>query len=47
MVFLFILIGYMVVIDFLIGIYLIWVVYVNIMNINSVFEEVMWVGKEL
>ena len=43
----FILIGHTAVIDFLIGIYSIWVAHVNITNINSVLEEVMWAGKEL
>lgn len=43
----FILIGHTAVIDFLIGIYAIWVAHVNISNIDSVLEEVMWAGKEL
>lgn len=43
----FILIGHTAVIDFLIGIYSIWVAHVNISNIESVLEEVMWAGKEL
>ena len=43
----FILIGHTGLIDLLIGIYSIWVAHVNISNIDSVLEEVMWAGKEL
>lgn len=43
----FILICHAGVIDLLIGIYAIWVAHVNISNIDSVLEEVMWAGKEL
>lgn len=43
----FILIGHTGLIDLLIGVYAIWVAHVNISNIDSVLEEVMWAGKEL
>lgn len=43
----FILIGHTGLTDLLTGIYAIWVAHVNISNIDSVLEEVMWAGKEL
>lgn len=43
----FILISHTGIIDLLIGIYAIWVAHVNISNIDSILEEVMWAGKEL
>lgn len=43
----FILIGHTGIIDLLVGIYSIWVAHVNISNIDSILEEVMWAGKEL